>query len=154
MRSDDRHASSPRREGRHGPEGHRRPRFFGNGELRLVMLDLLCAGASHGYELIKAIETLTAGHYAPSPGVVYPTLEALEAQGFVVLHEEENGRKKIAITDAGRAWLVENREALDHIDNMKAVLDLKVNQAEISPETLKQIIGIIDRAALEISQLD
>ncbi|ELY5879717.1 PadR family transcriptional regulator [Cronobacter sakazakii] len=177
MRSDDRHPSSPRREGRHGPDGHRRPRFFGNGELRLVMLDILCAGESHGYELIKAIETLTAGHYAPSPGVVYPTLDALAAQGFVVLHDEENGRKKIAITDAGRAWLGENREALDHIqarmraraighklrkdpqmkralDNMKAVLDLKVNQAEISPETLKQIIGIIDRAALEISQLD
>ncbi|EOU9538213.1 PadR family transcriptional regulator [Cronobacter dublinensis] len=177
MRSDDNHAPHARREGRHGHDGHRRPRFFGNGELRLVMLDILCGGASHGYELIKAIETLTAGHYAPSPGVVYPTLDALEAQGFIALHEEENGRKKIAITDAGRAWLQENREALAHIqtrmraraighqlrkdpqmkralDNMKAVLDLKVNQAQISPKTLKQIIGIIDRAALEISQLD
>lgn len=71
MRSDDRPASHARREGRHGSDGHRRPRFFGNGELRLVMLDILCGGASHGYELIKAIETLTAGHYAPSPGVVY-----------------------------------------------------------------------------------
>ncbi|ALB61456.1 Transcriptional regulator, PadR family [Cronobacter condimenti 1330] len=177
MRSDDHHASSPRREGRHGPDGHRRPRFFGNGELRLVMLDILCGGASHGYELIKAIETLTAGHYAPSPGVVYPTLDALEAQGFIAQHEEDTGRKKIAITDAGRAWLEENRETLTHIharmraraighqlrkdpqmkralDNMKAVLDLKVNQAQISPETLKQIIGIIDQAALDISQLD
>ena len=87
------------------------------------------------------------------------------------------GTYTVTITDAGRAWLQENREALAHIqtrmraraighqlrkdpqmkralDNMKAVLDLKVNQAQISPETLKQIIGIIDRAALEISQLD
>lgn len=40
------------------------------------------------------------------------------------------------------------------LDNFKAVLDLKVNQGELSDAQLKQIIGVIDRAALEISQLD
>ena len=40
------------------------------------------------------------------------------------------------------------------LDNFKAVLDLKVNQGEIGDAQLKQVIGIIDRAALEISQLD
>lgn len=33
--------------------------FFGHGELRLVILDILTRDASHGYELIKAIENLT-----------------------------------------------------------------------------------------------
>jgi hypothetical protein len=33
-------------------------------------------------------------------------------------------------------------------------LDLRVNQAPLSDAQLKQIIGVIDRAALEISQLD
>lgn len=37
------------------------------------------------------------------------------------------------------------------LDNFKAVLDLKVNQGELSDAQLKQIIGVIDRAALEIS---
>ncbi len=40
------------------------------------------------------------------------------------------------------------------LENFKAVLDLKVNQQASSTAQLKQIIGIIDRAAMEISQLD
>ncbi|GGD22686.1 MULTISPECIES: PadR family transcriptional regulator [Franconibacter] len=162
----------------HHEEGHaRRPRFFGHGELRLVMLDILTRGASHGYELIKEIEALTGGNYTPSPGVIYPTLDFLQEQQFISLSEEESGRKKIVITEAGTAWLEENSDHLAHIharvkariighelrknpemkralENLKAVLDLKVNQAPIEPTLLKKIVGIIDKAALEISQLD
>ena len=161
----------------HGRGGGRRPRFFGHGELRLVILDILTRNASHGYELIKEIETLTQGNYTPSPGVIYPTLDLLQDQQLIIIHEEDGGRKKIAITSQGQAWLAENSEHLQHIqarikarsvgyqlrkdpqmkralENFKAVLDLKVNQSEISAAQLKQIIGIIDRAALDISQLD
>ncbi|WP_336998145.1 PadR family transcriptional regulator [Leclercia sp. M50] len=165
------------RGGEHHHGGGRRQRFFGHGELRLVILDILTRNASHGYELIKAIETLTQGNYTPSPGVIYPTLDFLEDQQFITLKEEENGRKKIEITVAGQQWLEENIDHLEHIlarvkarcvgfelrknpqmkralDNFKAVLDLKVNQGETSDAQIKQIIGVIDRAALEISQLD
>ena len=162
-------------------EGHggggRRQRFFGHGELRLVVLNILKDNASHGYELITAIETLTQGNYSPSPGVIYPTLDLLQDQGLITVHEEDGGRKKIAITAEGIQTLEENQEPLEHIqarlksrmvghelrknpqmkralDNFKAVLDLKVNQGEIGDAQLKQVIGIIDRAALEISQLD
>ena len=38
--------------GRHGRGGGRRQRFFGHGELRLVILDILSRDDSHGYELI------------------------------------------------------------------------------------------------------
>lgn len=163
---------------RHGHEGGgRRQRFFGHGELRLVILDILTRNASHGYELIKAIESMTQGNYTPSPGVIYPTLDFLQDQGFITITEEENGRKKIAIAVAGQHWLDENLENLEHIqarikarcvgfqlrknpqmkralDNFKAVLDLKVNQGELSDAQLRQIVGVIDRAALEITQLD
>lgn len=161
----------------HGRGGGRRQRFFGHGELRLVIMDLLTRNASHGYELIKEIETLTQGHYTPSPGVIYPTLDFLQDQQLIVISVEEGGRKKIAITPQGEAWMAENSEHLAHIqarikarsvgfqlrkdpqmkralENFKAVLDLKVNQGEISDAQLKQIVGVIDRAALEISQLD
>lgn len=157
--------------------GGRRPRFFGHGDLRLVILDILTRSASHGYELIKEIENLTQGNYTPSPGVIYPTLDFLQDQTFITITEEENGRKTITITAEGQRWLDENREQLEQIqvrikarsvgfqlrknpqmkralDNFKAVLDLKVNQGELSDAQLKQIIGVIDRAALEISQLD
>lgn len=163
---------------RHEHEGGgRRPRFFGHGDLRLVILDILTHNASHGYELIKEIENLTQGNYTPSPGVIYPTLDYLQDQTFITITEEENGRKKIAITAEGQNWLDENREQLEQIqvrikarsvgfqlrknpqmkralDNFKAVLDLKVNQGELSDAQLRQIVGVIDRAALEISQLD
>ena len=157
--------------------GGRRPRFFGHGDLRLVILDILTRNASHGYELIKEIENLTQGHYTPSPGVIYPTLDYLQDQALITITEEENGRKRIAINAAGEQWLENNREQLEQIqtrikarsvgfqlrknpqmkralDNFKAVLDLKVNQGELSDAQLKQIIGVIDRAALDISQLD
>jgi DNA-binding PadR family transcriptional regulator len=157
--------------------GGRRPRFFGHGDLRLVILDILTRNASHGYELIKAIENMTQGNYTPSPGVIYPTLDYLQDQTYITITEEENGRKRIAITAAGQQWVDENQEQLAQIqarikarsvgfqlrknpqmkralDNFKAVLDLKVNQGELSDAQLKQIIGVIDRAALEISQLD
>lgn len=109
--------------------------------------------------------------------MIYPTLDYLQDQTFITITEEENGRKTITITAEGQRWLDENREQLEQIqvrikarsvgfqlrknpqmkralDNFKAVLDLKVNQGELSDAQLKQIIGVIDRAALEISQLD
>ncbi|MBL5920713.1 PadR family transcriptional regulator [Lelliottia amnigena] len=175
---DDSHRSHPHH-GRGGEHhgGGRRQRFFGHGELRLVILEILTRNASHGYELIKEIESMTQGNYTPSPGVIYPTLDFLQDQAFITISEEESGRKKIAITVAGQHWLDENQEHLEHIqarikarcvgfllrknpqmkralDNFKAVLDLRVNQGEISDAQIKQIIGVIDRAALEISQLD
>ncbi|UXY11571.1 PadR family transcriptional regulator [Kosakonia sp. ML.JS2a] len=165
-----------------GDDGHhhgggRRQRFFGHGELRLVILHLLTHNASHGYELIKEIETLTQGNYTPSPGVIYPTLDFLQDQQLIVISDEESGRRKIAITAEGLRWLEENQSQLAQIqerikarnvgyqlrrnpqmkralENFKAVLDLRVNQGELSATQLKQIIGIIDRAALDISQLD
>jgi hypothetical protein len=57
------------RRGRKSAVGVRRRRvhvacyFFGHGDLRLVILDILTRSASHGYELIKEIENLTQGNY-------------------------------------------------------------------------------------------
>ena len=162
---------------RHGRGGGRRQRFFGHGELRLVILDILSRDDSHGYELIKAIENLTQGNYTPSPGVIYPTLDFLQEQSLITIREEEGGKKQIALTEQGAQWLEENREQVEMIeerikarcvgaalrqnpqmkralDNFKAVLDLRVNQSDISDAQIKKIIAVIDRAAFDITQLD
>ena len=47
------------------------------------------------------------GGYAPSPGVVYPTLTLLEERGLAQVEPSEGSRKTYAITDAGRAELRE-----------------------------------------------
>lgn len=154
---------------------NRRRRFFGHGELRLAIMSLLTRGPSHGYELIKAIEEMTYGYYSPSAGVIYPTLEQLQARGLIAIAIEENGRKKIALTDEGHRVLSRQSEQLSRIEqkikargvgyalrknphmqraleNFKAVLDLKINQQPVSDAQLKKIIAIIDGAAMAISQ--
>ncbi|MBA5827990.1 PadR family transcriptional regulator, partial [Escherichia coli] len=67
---------------------------------------------SHGYELIKALDTRSNGFYSPSPGMVYPALTYLEEVGFVASQAEGN-RKRYALTDAGRAHLDAQRERVD-----------------------------------------
>lgn len=114
-----------------GGGGGRRQRFFGHGELRLVILDILTRDASHGYELIKAIETLTQGNYTPSPGVIYPTLDFLQDQALITVSDEEGGRKQIAITTQGQQWLDENREHLEHIHERIKAAAWVLNYAKI-----------------------
>jgi DNA-binding PadR family transcriptional regulator len=95
---------------RHG--GGRR-RMFDGGELKLILLALLEEQPRHGYDLIREIEERTGGAYAPSPGVVYPTLTMLDELGHIDEVKEEGARKRFAITDAGRAHLAERREEVD-----------------------------------------
>jgi DNA-binding PadR family transcriptional regulator len=83
-------------------------RMLAQGDLKLIALALIAQQPRHGYDIIKALEERTAGLYAPSPGVVYPTLTYLEEVGQ--LSSQPEGAKKLyAITESGRAWLDENR---------------------------------------------
>src|ERR671912_2565602 len=70
-------------EGWGGRRGRRGRRMFESGELRLVLLKLIADEPRHGYDLIRAIEDLTGGEYAPSPGVIYPTLTLLQDMGLI-----------------------------------------------------------------------
>jgi DNA-binding PadR family transcriptional regulator len=93
-----------------GRHGGGRGRMFGPGELRLLLLLLLDEQDRHGYELIKAIEELAAGAYAPSPGVVYPTLQLLVDEGMITEVPGEGARKAFTMTEAGRAELAPRME--------------------------------------------
>src|SRR4051812_22836890 len=102
-----------------GGRGPRRPRqggrVFEQGDLKLVILRLLEEKPRHGYEIIKELETRSAGAYSPSPGTVYPTLTMLEDMGFARTVPEESGKKIYEITDEGRKHLAENGTAVDDI---------------------------------------
>lgn len=168
------------RGGRHG--GHRgggRHRMFGPGELRLLLLLLLDEQDRHGYELIKAIEELAAGAYAPSPGVVYPTLSLLVDEGMIAEVPGEGARKAFTITDAGRAELAPRLEEAKAIvqrlgdfgkarqeaegrtgspplrravANLMLALRHKVGRGMDEP-TAHQIADILDEAARKIERL-
>jgi DNA-binding PadR family transcriptional regulator len=89
--------------------------MFEGGELRLVFLKLIADQPRHGYELIKAIEEMTEGEYAPSPGVVYPTLTMLEDMGLIAEKKSKDSKKVCEATDEGRAHLEENSGEVEEL---------------------------------------
>jgi len=89
----------------------RRGRKFSSDDLQLMLLSLLEEKPSHGYELIKALETRTNGFYKPSPGMVYPALTFLEEVGYATVDTEGN-KKRYQLAEPGRAHLEANRERL------------------------------------------
>ncbi len=107
--------NGPGDRGRGGGGGSRRGRrrMFGSGELRLVLLKLIADEPRHGYDLIRAIEELTGGDYAPSPGVVYPTLTMLADMGLIEEAAAEGSRKAFAATAEGKMHLEENADEVE-----------------------------------------
>ncbi len=93
--------------GSFGPGGEG-GRFFGRGDMKFALLQLLQERPMHGYEMMKALEEKSGGFYTPSPGSVYPTLQMLEDRGFVTSNEVE-GKKVYSITDSGRSMLAERQ---------------------------------------------
>jgi DNA-binding PadR family transcriptional regulator len=92
----------------------RRSQFFESGEIKFVILRLLKEKPRHGYEIIKALEERMGGHYTPSAGTIYPTLQLLEDQGYVRAVDTE-GRKVYHITPEGERFLEEHRDVIEDI---------------------------------------
>lgn len=100
--------------GPRGRGGRRRTQMFESGEMKFVILRLLREKPRHGYEVMKALEEKFAGHYTPSAGTVYPTLQMLEDEGYVRAVDTE-GKKVYHITPEGEKYLDEHRDVLDEI---------------------------------------
>src|SRR4029079_10849342 len=99
-----------------GRRGRRARRMFEGGELRLVLLKLIAYEPRHGYDLIRAIEELTGSEYAPSPGVVYPTLTLLQDMGLIEEAAAPEGpRKLFQITEEGGAHLEERVDEVSEL---------------------------------------
>jgi len=103
--------------GRHGMGGGdmmRAGRMLAQGDLRLLALALIAEQPRHGYEIIKVLEEKTEGWYAPSPGIVYPTLTYLEEAGYVTA-QADGAKRLYSITGEGRAYLESNRAFVDAV---------------------------------------
>lgn len=153
-----------------------RRRLFDNGELRLVLLHLIAGAPRHGYDLIRAIEELSGGVYAPSPGVVYPTLTLLTDMGLIDEMANETPRKLFAVTEAGATHLAENAEAVaaamaklaalsarsERVDgmqvrramgNLREAVQIRLGRDDIDVATLHAVTALIDEAAQKIERL-
>ena len=161
--------------GRESMGGGRRGRVFDQGDLRLVILQLIAERPSHGYELIKAIEERLGGAYTPSPGVVYPSLTLLEEMGYATVDAAEGGRKLYTITDSGREVLEDNRATIEAIrvrmsetrarggdvppqvlramENLKTAVRLKLSQGATTADQACSLAEAIDAAALAVERV-
>ena len=163
-----------------GPGGGRRrgrQRRFGSGELRLALLKLIADEPRHGYDLIRAVEELTSGDYAPSPGVVYPTLTLLQDMGLIEEAPSEGPRKPFQITDEGRKYLEEQADVVGAlfgrledefaprahgteappigraVGNLMTALSHRVGRDGLDEELLHEIASILDEAAQRIERV-
>ncbi len=151
-------------------------RFFGRGDLKYVILELLKDQPRHGYDIIRALEQQARGMYRPSPGSVYPTLQMLEDLGYVTSSQQE-GKKVYSITDEGRRYLSEQQSTVEDIrsrlfpgwdsaarpelgelmQEMQALARAMFGHARRGalqdPERLKQLKAILERARTEVETL-
>ena len=91
-----------------GGRGGRRAR---RGDVRGAALLLLEEQPRNGYQLMQEIEERSGGMWRPSPGSIYPALSQLEDEGLV-RSDESAGRRAFELTDDGRTYIDEHREAL------------------------------------------
>jgi DNA-binding PadR family transcriptional regulator len=78
------------------------------GYIRMGLLILLNKKPSHGYEIMKEINSRTKGFWQPTAGGVYPILRDLEKSGYIKGHWEtqKNRRLKVyKITQSGELIL-------------------------------------------------
>lgn len=160
--------------GRSGRGG--RGRMFDQGDLKVVILQLIDEKPRHGYEIIKELEERSGGRYAPSPGTVYPTLTMLAEMGYASEAAEESGKKVYSITDEGRKYLAEHRTTVDDVFDRLSELGASIfgdavrpaheamgtlgrsywratMRQPATPETITKAAEILKRAAAELDAL-
>jgi DNA-binding PadR family transcriptional regulator len=127
-------------------------RFFRHGELPLVVLAMLADRPMHGYELMSELSRLFGPRYRPSPGSVYPALEALEAERLLE-GETESGRNTYRATEAGLEAL---EKRVDGLAGLELRTGVRVRPTESLESALARfrarlipLSGRVDVAAME-----
>lgn len=159
-----------------GAKAKRRARMFQRGELKLLALHLIAEEPRHGYDLIQKIEELTGGHYAPSPGIVYPTLTLMADMDLIDEKVDEGGKKIYSITKSGAALLKDEEkhvaDILERLEgvaqmgqasdaasikratgNLKSAIRIRLADEEKGSDKILDVAAIIDEAAGKIERL-
>lgn len=118
-------------------------RFFRHGELPLVLLALVAERPMHGYDLMAELARLFAPYYRPSPGSVYPAVEALEAEGLIVPTINSDVPRVYRLTSLGQ-------QALDKRRNALAALELRTGVRVGERDTID---AVLDRFASRVRSL-
>lgn len=141
-------------------------RFFRHGELPLVVLALVAERPRHGYEVMGELDRLFGPGYRPSPGSVYPAIEALQTEGLID-GEVGDGRTTYRTTATGETALAARSDALAALelrtgarltrgDSIEPVLArFKARLARLSGNVDREAVAaVLERAAIEIESLN
>jgi DNA-binding PadR family transcriptional regulator len=149
--------------------------MFDAAELRLVLLHLMEQRPRHGYDLIREIETMSGGAYAPSPGIIYPTLTMLEDLSQIEAASSAGAKRLFALTEAGKTYIATHGDELNaalarlnllqseaaqteagplwrSLQNLNTVLEQRLGGATDKP-TLFAAVDLIDETARKIERL-
>ena len=164
-----------------GPGGRpgesRTRRQFESAELQLLLLKLIAERSRHGYDLIREMEELSHGTYAPSPGVIYPTITLLQDMGFIEERSSSGQRKIYAATALGLEHLRSRAADVDQlmdrlaglgddrrragggpvgraIANLLRVLWMKAVQDRADDRKSLDIAAVLDEAAQRIERME
>lgn len=137
--------------GRHGafspgfgpPMFGRGPRR-GRGDVRAAILALLAEEPMHGYQIITELTERSGGVWTPSPGSVYPTLQALEDQGLVSADKSE-GRRVFSLTAEGRT-------AAGEVSDGPAPWERAARGAHRSLLDLRSLLGEVAAATMQVGR--
>jgi DNA-binding PadR family transcriptional regulator len=92
--------------------------FFQRGQFKYIVLKVLKESSMHGYDVMQTIGQTHSGMYLPSPGIVYPTLQMLEDQGYVK-SENRDGKRVYSITSEGDKFLQQGQKRFHEYFNSR-----------------------------------
>jgi PadR family transcriptional regulator PadR len=85
-----------------------------------IILSILAAGESYGYQIIQSVRTASREKLEWSDGMLYPVLHRLEARKLVTSYWKKahtgRRRKYYRLTEEGRKALAEEREQWTAVD--------------------------------------
>jgi DNA-binding PadR family transcriptional regulator len=154
------HAPGPRRHGTHSSRRdpgrawfrefmldfrHGRPSVR-RGDVRTAILAALKDEPMHGYQVIRVLEERSGGHWRPSAGSIYPTLQQLEDEGLV-RSEEVDGRRTYRLTDEGQT----EADSLAATESPLVAVRLGVSD-DSSPDVRRDAIELA-RAAMQVAKV-
>ncbi|QGA55118.1 PadR family transcriptional regulator [Sulfolobus sp. E5-1-F] len=116
--------------------------------LKWIILYVLSKGPMTGAQIMDEIEKTSYGMWRPSPGSVYPALDALEAEGLIRISKIDGWKKFYELTEEGRRAI----GAMSEEDKVKEAIEqlefsaryIVENLEKLSDEDKRKVKNILD----------
>lgn len=122
-----------------------------------MVLYMLSSSPKNGVELMDGVESLTRGHWRPTPGSIYPLLRFLTEDGIIRKLEDN----RYELTEKGRAQAEESfgkrrrgaRSASEMLDQMDGFVSFMEDSKTTSPEVVSENATRLKNFAKRLNKL-